>query len=296
MSITRVLQPYVCCLGNPVAGNPTQFVMYRAARNSGADWRFFTSQVAVDQFEIAFRGVQALGLDGVAILDPFQETAIPLLESVTESALSLGRVNVARSDGNSWLGDNTLGTAICNCIEAKTTPQGSIAPVIVIGNPQVAKAVRLASPLFSQATIALQYSNANGSTTNKTPAITQESDTVAETQPHAASDTLSSETLDDYCDRDGRVGSLVFCELPTPAQLKRLIPLKQVENACCILLGSHSEKQLRPIREWLTTKSIRFVEPVDFMAFQSAADFHFWTGIWPSVEQIRDSLEEYLQW
>ena len=72
MSITRVLQPHVCCVGNPVAGNPTQFVMYRAARAAGVDWRFFTSQVAVEQFETAFRGIQALGLDGVAVLEPFQ--------------------------------------------------------------------------------------------------------------------------------------------------------------------------------------------------------------------------------
>jgi hypothetical protein len=271
--------------------------MYRAARNSGADWRFFTSQVAVDQFETAFRGVQALGLDGVAILDPFQEVAIPLLESVTESALSLGRVNVARSDGNSWLGDNTLGTAICNCIEAHSLSPTPDDQVIVFGDPQVAKAVRLANTQFSQAVVSIQDGieiNTNG---NKDALLTPDSNaTATSNQQENATNTQASETLDAYREREGRASSLVFCELPTATQLKRLNSLKISENACGILLGTHSEKQIRLVREWLASKSIRHVEPVDLMAYQSAADFHFWTGIWPAVEQIRDSLEEYLQW
>jgi shikimate 5-dehydrogenase len=32
------------------------------------------------------------------------------------------------------------------------------------------------------------------------------------------------------------------------------------------------------------------------MANQAAADFFFWTGVSPSVELIRESFEEYLQW
>jgi hypothetical protein len=140
--------------------------MYRAAQAAGIDWRFFTSQVASDQFEVAFRGVQALGLDGVALLEPFQSEAIPLLDSVTETALALGKVNVARSDGNSWLGDNTLGIAIAKLIESRSSLQGiwerndpnleqspnevGIAPkaesqITVVDAPAIAKAIQLAS-------------------------------------------------------------------------------------------------------------------------------------------------------
>ena len=290
MNLSRVLQPHVCCLGNPVAGNPTQFVMYRAARAAGVDWRFFTSQVEVDQFEIAFRGVQALGLNGMALFEPFQIESLALLDSVTESAMCLGKVNVARLDGNSWLGDNTLGIASVNCIETLLTPQVPLASgeatgmtesnppcILVVGERTIAKAMRLASEELASRIVVVQE-GPDATSSDAVPGI------------------LDLESLDAFAQQDRKVDCLVLESLPNTAIARQLSLLKWVSSPSYLLLEIVSEKQLRVWQDSFKVKGMTGIEPVELMTHQAAADFFFWTGVEPSIDLIRDSLEEYMQW
>jgi shikimate 5-dehydrogenase len=48
--------------------------------------------------------------------------------------------------------------------------------------------------------------------------------------------------------------------------------------------------------EWLKGRDVPIVEELELMAYRAAVDFHFWTEYEPSIELIRESLEEYLQW
>ena len=50
------LQPIVCCMGQPVAGNPTQFMMERAFAAAGLEWRYLTLEVPPDRLGDAVRG------------------------------------------------------------------------------------------------------------------------------------------------------------------------------------------------------------------------------------------------
>jgi shikimate dehydrogenase len=278
--MVRVLQPNVCCVGNPVAGNPTQFVMHRAARAAGLDWRFFTAQVAKGQFEIAFRGIQALGLDGLAVFAPFQEEAVQLLESVTESALLMGKVNVARSDNQSWLGDNTLGSAIASCIEANCASvqqlvlpnESSCRSVLVHGSDTMMSILRLADPKLEL----------------------KQLEPMKQPEPIPQSET-SKEPSDEPKFQD-RFQFLLFERAPSASTIKLLSSVDMAATTRCLVLESSSEKQMRPFVTFLSERQIRMVDPVELLAFQAAADFAFWTGAVPSVELLRDSLEEYLQW
>ena len=299
MNLTRVLQPYVCCLGNPVAGNPTQFVMYRAARDCGVDWRFFTSQVEVDQFEIAVRGVQALGLSGVALFEPFQSKAMSLLDSVTESAMCLGCANVARLDGSSWLGDNTLGTGIINCIEplleashtaifSESVDQESErhSTILVVGNTKIANAMRLASPKLAKR-IGL-VSEEIGDQPKRFELVEKDSNEVK--------DSLGFASLDEFSQSGSRVGCLVLASVPNAAISRQIASLSWSKSANSLVLASATEKQLRLWRDSVKGHNVNHVDPVELMAHQAAADFHFWTGVYPAIDLIRDSLEEYMQW
>jgi len=277
-------------LGNPVAGNPTQFVMYRAARAAGVDWRFFTSQVEVDQFKVAFRGVQALGLSGMALFEPFQTESLALLDSVTESAMCLGKVNVARLDGNSWLGDNTLGIAIVNCIgplltpqvplasgEATTLPESNPPCILVVGERRIARVIRLASAELASRIVV----------------VNEEPDA---TSGDTANGTLDLESLDAFAQQDRIVDCLVLESLPNAAATRQLSLLKWDSSPSYLILESVSEKQLRLWQDSLKVKGMTRIEPVELMTHRAAADFFFWTGVEPSLDLIRDSLEEYLQW
>ena len=289
MSLTRVLQPYVCCLGNPVAGNPTQFVMYRAARACGVDWRFFTSQVEIDQFDVAFHGVQALGLSGMALFEPFQSKALSLLDTVTESAMCLGQVNVARLDGSSWLGDNTLGAGIIHCVEPllaasrKSFSNGSTdvendrqSSILVVGDSRIAKVMRLASPELA----------------NRIVSVPEE----LEANANPLEDASGLSSLEAFAQSNATVGSVVMSNVPNAILARQIAALSWSKSAGCLILAGATEKQLRQWRDVVKVHNVSHIEPVELMAHQAAADFYFWTGVLPSIDLIRDSLEEYLQW
>ena len=299
MNLARVLQPYVCCLGNPIAGNPTQFVMYRAARACGVDWRFFTSQVETDQFEIAFRGVQALGLSGVALFDPFQSVAMSLLDSVTESAMCLGRANVARLDGSSWLGDNTLGTGIINCVEplleasrnsisseSSDQERDRQSTILVVGDTKIANAMRLASPELAKRIVVVREGIGDQPKQFE----------LEGKNPNEVKDSLELASLDEFSRSGLRVGCVIVASVPNATVSRQIAGLSWSKSANCLVLASASEKQLRPWRDSMKVHNMNHIDPLELMAHQAAADFHFWTGVSPAIDLIRDSLEEYMQW
>ena len=299
MNLARVLQPYVCCLGNPIAGNPTQFVMYRAARACGVDWRFFTSQVETDQFEIAFRGVQALGLSGVALFDPFQSVAMSLLDSVTESAMCLGRANVARLDGSSWLGDNTLGTGIINCVEPLLeASRNSISSesgdqerdrqstILVVGDTKIGSAMRLASPELAKRIVVVREGLGDQPKQFE----------LEGKNPNEVKDSLELASLDEFSRSGLRVGCVIVASVPNATVSRQIAGLSWSKSANCLVLASASEKQLRPWRDSMKVHNMNHIDPLELMAHQAAADFHFWTGVSPAIDLIRDSFEEYMQW
>ena len=231
MNLTRVLQPYVCCLGNPVAGNPTQFVMYRAARACGVDWRFFTSQVEINQFDVAFHGVQALGLSGMALFEPFQNKALSLLDTVTESAMCMGKVNVARLDGSSWLGDNTLGSGIIHCIEpmisnsSTPNPIDSMAgkndtqPVIlVVGDTRIAMLMRLASPELAKRIVSVP------------DGLESSAEQLGDASPWTS--------LDEFAQSDSKIGCLVMSSLPNAILARQIAALSWSSSAICLILAN----------------------------------------------------------
>jgi hypothetical protein len=284
--------------------------MYRAAQATGVDWRFFTSQVSTNLFETAFRGIQALGLDGVAVFDPFQSAAIPLLDSVTESALALGKVNIARSDRNSWLGDNTLGAAISKLVQtnwsAALSPSGtdpSSAPadavaeaksfIAVIDSPATAKALQLAYPVDKSRVLSLCTETQKASTDSSS-----ESTANQPSEPLAVLEQSNNlyQPVDLIVDSGQPIQFLILETAPTQLQLRKLALLTWASNAKCIMVHPSAERPNRLLTGFLAEASIELFEPVELMAYQAAADFHFWTGVEPSVDLIRDSLEEYLQW
>ena len=70
-----------CCLiAQPVAGDPTHFMIEQAFALSGLDWRFMSFEVAPDRLGDAMRGIRALGFRGVKVAEPHQETVIEYLE------------------------------------------------------------------------------------------------------------------------------------------------------------------------------------------------------------------------
>ena len=55
-----LVQQIGACFGQPVAGNPTEYMMERAFAHRHLDWRYLTLEVAPEHLGDAFLGMRAM--------------------------------------------------------------------------------------------------------------------------------------------------------------------------------------------------------------------------------------------
>lgn len=103
-------------------------------------------------------------------------------------------------------------------------------------------------------------------------------------------------SFDELAQTNSTVDCLVLNELPIPSLTRQLSTLRWSNSPSCLILGNATEKQLRLWKDAIKVPNLKYIESVDLLAHQAAADFQFWTGVSPMIEPIRDSLEEYMQW
>jgi len=317
MSLDRVLQPLVACLGNPVGGNPTQFVMTRLAREAELDWRFFTSQVPPELFETAFRGIQALGMSGAAILPPFQARAQALLGSVSPKSKALGAVQVVKWESDQWIGDETTSSAILRSLTHKIslraaqeglnsdeafTPQS----IAVVGGSGLVHALELALADipgdYSVFALDLTIRKTKPSPPDLSPhALSSQNGSIGETP--ANTDTKPQEPV--WIDRPIRALIIEqFDAIITTSSQSRHRLLKDLQWAKepVGILVPPPTGWIDPTKErsqWieeLESHQIERIDELEVLTHQFAINFEFWTGYEAPLDSIRESLEEYLQW
>ena len=322
MSLDRVLQPLVACLGNPVGGNPTQFVMTRLAREAELDWRFFTSQVPPELFETAFRGIQALGMSGAAILPPFQASVQALLGSLSPKSKALGAVQVVKWESDQWIGDETISSAILRSLTHKIslraaqeglnsdeafTPQS----IAVAGSSGLVQALELALAEIpgDYSVFALDLTirktkpptHELSSAELPTPELSTQNGSIGETA--ANTDTKPQEPV--WIDRP--ICALIIEQfdaiIHTSSQSRHrlLKDLHWAKEPVGILVPPPSgwidpTKERSQWIEELESHQIERIDELEVLTHQFAINFEFWTGYDAPLDSIRESLEEYLQW
>lgn len=317
----HVVQPLVACLGNPVAGNPTQFVMSRIARDAELDWRFFTSQVDLAAFEPAFRGVQALGMAGLAILPPFQSLVTPLLDSVSLAAQVSGRVTVAKADGAGWIGDETATRALARCMASRFAAQ-SIATepvshppaqsIAVFGSQSLCRSIRLALTTIPGdfQVVRLMEPIAMATKGTRDAALPPLGEFLPEAgiagSDAGATAPVTEVTFESLTHWVRPVRGLivenpsVMMETHASMRARWLRDIPWADHPVGFLMppshGSSSERSTQILSEEIRARGLEQIDEVDWLTHQAAVDFHFWTGYEADMDLIRESFEEYLQW
>src|SRR4029450_6613593 len=103
------LQEVVCCLGHPVAGNPTQYMMEQAFAAAGLDWRYLTCEVPPEALADAMEGPRARGFQGANFPLPHKGRGIQHRDELRPAAELMGPVNCANRVGDKLVGENTDG-------------------------------------------------------------------------------------------------------------------------------------------------------------------------------------------
>src|SRR5688500_15697163 len=125
------LQQICACLGQPVAGNPTQYMMERAFAHQGLDWRYLTLEVLPEHLGDAVRGLRALGFRGGNITKPHKCEVIQYLDGTSEAAGLMGAVNCIDRDGEKLIGENTDGKGFVQSLRGVTDPAGK--RIVILG-------------------------------------------------------------------------------------------------------------------------------------------------------------------
>ncbi len=133
------IQQIVCCMGQPVAGNPTQFMMERAFAAAGLDWRYLTLEVPPEKLGEAVKGLRAMGFRGGNFTIPHKVAVIPFLDELSEAASLMGAVNCVNRLGEKLVGENTDGKGFVQSLRHLTDPAGK--RVVILGAGGAARAI-----------------------------------------------------------------------------------------------------------------------------------------------------------
>jgi shikimate dehydrogenase len=272
----------VCCLGQPVAGNPTQYMMEKAFAAAGLDWRYLTCEVSPDKLADAVKGLRALGFKGANFTIPHKVAVIPLLDELSPAAELMGAVNCANRVGDKLIGENTDGKGFFQSLRELCDPAGL--SVAILGAGGAARAVAVELALSGAAAITI---------VNRSPDRGQ-----------ALADLLAQRTA-------ARAQFVPLAgEYAVPEDVAIFI------NATSIGLGDAAARvpvaaqSLRPElivadvvfnppQTWLIRTSqdrgCRTLDGLGMLVNQAVISFQIWTGLTPDAGVMREALEEFLE-
>jgi len=281
--ISQSIAKLVSCMGQPVAGNPTGFMMEAAFAAAGLDWRYITMEVPAEGLADAVRGMRAMGFRGGNFTIPHKVAVIEHLDGLTEAAGLMGAVNCVYRDGQRLIGENTDGKGFVQSLAEIADPANKSVTILGAGGAARAIAVELAlagarridvvnrSHGRGKSLVELLDNSSRLSSPVRLLPWAQDHRVAVETEIliNATSIGLGDEAARVPIDTTTfRPGLVVADVIFNPAET---LLLKQARDAGCTVLDG-----------------------LGMLVNQGVISFKTWTGIDPDPQVMRSALEEYL--
>jgi len=276
------LQEVVCCLGQPVSGNPTQYMMEKAFAAAGLDWKYLTCEVPPEKLADAMQGLRALGFKGANFTIPHKVAVIPYLDSLSPAAQLMGAVNCVNRVGDKLVGDNTDGKGFYQSLREICDPGGMNVVVLGAGGAARAIAVELALAGVAQITVVNRSSERGQALVDL---LRQRTSAKAEFAPLENDYAISADaaifinaTSIGLGDDSARV------PITVDSLRTELIVADVIFN---------------PPQTWLlrtaADRGCRTLDGLGMLVNQAVISFKIWTGTAPDATVMRDALEEFLE-
>ena len=280
-------QQDVCCLmGDPVAGNPTQYMLEKAFAVADLDWRFLTFEVSAADFEAALRGARIFEFRGVMLAPPHRGEVHRFLESVTDAARLSGQVNCIQQHQSGLRGLNTEGQALRRLCEGRVMLKGVRATILGAG--RTAKSIAAELALAGAAAIELvcikpeQADPLVAALRNdpQTSAIECRATPWPKDAPIAIADDCRLLVNATPVGRHDPSATLPIAVEKLPADLA----------AVDIVYNPPTTRLMRDCRK----RSLNTIDGLTLLVEQAAVAFEIWTGRKPDREAMREAVEEFL--
>lgn len=279
---TDGLQQITCCFGQPVAGNPTQFMMERAFAAARLDWRYLTLEVPPDSLDDAVRGLRAMGFRGGNLTIPHKVAVIPLLDRLSPAAEMMGAVNCMIREGSELVGENTDGKGFVESLKGLVDPTGK--KVVLLGAGGAARAVGIETALAGAA----QFTVVNRST--------ERGETLAKLiQEKTNVPTTFAAWNGDYM-TPGDTDVLINCTsigLNDPGG-RVPVDFSAVPTTCVVADVVFNPAETQFLRN-AKARGCKTLDGLGMLVNQGAIAFKRWTGVEPDRTVMRDAVEEFLE-
>ena len=276
-------QYVVACLGQPVAGNPTQYMMEKAFAAAGLDdWRYLTFEVPPGKLTDAMQGLRALGFKGANFTIPHKVAVIPHLDGLSQAAELMGAVNCVNRVGERLIGENTDGKGFVQSLREVCDPAGK--RIAIIGAGGAARAIAVELGLSGAGQIAI---------VNRSADRGQQLVDLLRTRVKIAADLVPLQG--DYFVPDvadilinatsiGLGDAAARVPVAVDSLRKELIVADVIFN---------------PPETWLVRtakeRGCRTIDGLGMLVNQAVISFKIWTGQSPDANVMRDALEEFLE-
>jgi len=277
------LQTIVCCMGQPVAGNPTQYMMEKAFDAAGLDWRYLTLEVPPENLLDAIRGLRAMGFKGGNFTIPHKVAVIEHLDGLSGAAELIGAVNcINRHEDDKLIGENTDGKGFVQSLRAVTGSDGKKVVVLGAGGAARAIAVELGLAGAAQITIVNRTVERGQDLVDLlNDRVKVQSELVhwqGDLDVPEDADILINATSIGLGDEDARV----------PLNVESLRPELVVAD---VIFNPPQTQLLRDAkRQGCTT-----LDGLGMLVNQAVIGFKIWTNVDPDAAVMREALEEYLE-
>jgi shikimate dehydrogenase len=276
------IQEIVCCVGQPVAGNPTQFMIERAFRDAGLDWRYLTLEVPAEALGDAIRGIRAMGFKGANFTIPHKVAVIEHLDGLSEAAELMGAVNCVNRVDNQLIGDNTDGKGFVQSLREHADP--SEKRIVILGAGGAARAIAVELGLSGVAEITIV--NRSEHRGRELVDLLNERVNVTSSLVHLHGDYAIAEDADVFINATSIGLNDASAKVPVEyASLRsELVVADVVFNPPRTNLLCEAE-----------ARGCTVVDGLGMLVNQGVIGFKIWSGVEPNAQVMREALEEYLE-
>ena len=276
------LQSVVCCMGQPVAGNPTQFMMEKAFEAADLDWRYLTFEVRPDDLAAAVRGMRVMGFKGGNFTIPHKVAVIEHLDGLSEAAELMGAVNCIYRDGEKFIGENTDGKGFVQSLREVTAPEEK--RVVILGAGGAARAIAVEVGLAGAAEITI---------VNRTPERGKELSDLLTDKVNVAARFVPWE--DDYSVEDGTDILINATSIGlNDADARVAVDTNSLHSQMVVADVIFNPPETQLLRD-AADRGCTTLDGLGMLVNQAVIGFKIWTGVDPSAAAMREALEEYLE-
>lgn len=279
-SASSSLQEICALIGQPVAGNPTQYMIEKAFAHHGLEWRYLTLEVAPEDLADAVRGMRAMGFRGGNVTKPHKVAVASLVDRLSDAAALMGAVNCLVREGRELVGENTDGKGFIESLRGIADPSGK--RVVLLGAGGAARAIGVELALAGVATIEVVNRTPERGRqlvellTSKTSAASTWSPWEGEFQVPDAAEIIINATSIGLNDSEARV--------PVHFSIdgnKRVV--------ADVVASPPDTRFLHEAKEAGATT----LDGLGMIVHQGAIGFKLWTGIDPDLAVMREAVEEF---